>query len=266
MAASPARQDLQRSQVYVDSLKVGKVLEELAVSNNAYRRLLEYIGADGKSELQLSESDAGRLLAAYQHQGYVLGQASDVLECAIARLDQLIASAPSLPEESPKKKQRGQSRIPVTFFGPDRPPDTYVIPEGHLAAARVCKDRKDPVWMLATVLRFFPDTSKYYVEDAECDEQVTAKQGYMVLRDNVLAVPMGEPDTLTKAWEFARDAVVFAMYPGTSCFYRAVVVEPPRRRKAAEYVVRFEDDHDESGDTPPRNVNPRFVLPVPPHA
>ncbi|RUS24392.1 SGF29 tudor-like domain-containing protein [Jimgerdemannia flammicorona] len=51
---------------------------------------------------------------------------------------------------------------------------------------------------------------------------------------------------------------VLALYPGTTCFYKATVVVSPSKNKDPEYLgfykVRFEDDNNETQFVSPRDV------------
>ncbi len=55
---------------------------------------------------------------------------------------------------------------------------------------------------------------------------------------------------------------MLALYPGTTCFYEAEVIQPPsRRKKETDYLLMFDDD-DES-DMPHKPVPQVFVLNIP---
>jgi len=251
------------SQVYLDAVKVTKVLEDLRIASDSYRALQTHIGLpEDQGQVELSDADTLRLLSAYSDHGYALDQAYKSIGACVSRLDKLMEEMPS-GESKKKKKAEYQRVITPLFFGPERPPPNYVIPQNHLAAVRVCRERKEVAWILARVVLFLEEEKKYHVEDAEMDEQQSKKNRHVVHYLNTVPIPMEEPETLTKTYEFSKDSVVFAMYPGTTCFYRAIVLEAPRRRKGTEYLLHFEDDEDETGETPSRSVDPRFVLPVP---
>jgi hypothetical protein len=57
--------------------------------------------------------------------------------------------------------------------------------------------------------------------------------------------------------------VVLAIFPNTSCFYRATVFSVQRKKALREYLLKFADDEDEKGETPTRRVAARYVLPYP---
>ncbi|SAM01109.1 hypothetical protein [Absidia glauca] len=87
---------------------------------------------------------------------------------------------------------------------------------------------------------------RYQVEDVEQDDN-GQKQKYMLPPRNVIAVP--EPADLQSIPEFPTGHDVLALYPGTTCFYRAIVVQPPPNKEnnsgPIKYKVQFEDDNDE---------------------
>ena len=59
------------------------------------------------------------------------------------------------------------------------------------------------------------------------------------------------------------------MYPGTTSFYGATVAKVLRRAAGAnggsslcDYMLYFDDDQDESGETPMKKVKGEYVLPA----
>jgi len=64
--------------------------------------------------------------------------------------------------------------------------------------------------------------------------------------------------------EFPAGKTVLALYPGTTCFYEAQVIQPPsKRKKENDYLLQFVDD-EESGQ-PQKAVGQAFVLNFPGH-
>lgn len=55
---------------------------------------------------------------------------------------------------------------------------------------------------------------------------------------------------------------VLALYPQTTCFYKAVVTAVPVRHDA-EYEVQFEDNTYTEGYSPPLKVAQRYVIAYP---
>lgn len=77
------------------------------------------------------------------------------------------------------------------------------------------------------------------------------------------------PKTLPKAWdartEFNKGDAVMALFPGTTSFYEATVMNVPSAKSKvgssdAVYELQFEDDDDEHGQTPVREIKAAFVI------
>ncbi|ORX55642.1 hypothetical protein DM01DRAFT_1373383 [Hesseltinella vesiculosa] len=101
------------------------------------------------------------------------------------------------------------------------------------------KDARNEEWILATIIAYHADTNRYDVEDVDQDE--TGKK------------PKTDPRP-----EISAGRHVLALYPGTTCFYKAIVVSPPSKNKEINeigvYKVQFEDDNNEIKFASPSNV------------
>ncbi|CAO3660542.1 unnamed protein product [Umbelopsis vinacea] len=123
-----------------------------------------------------------------------------------------------------------------------------IIPIGASVAAKQPKQKdKTEEWILAVVISYNVDKNKYHVEDVDQDETGT-RQKYMVPPKNVIPIPaVAEVRQLP---EIPSHTDVLALYPGTTCFYNAIVITPPSKNKDAAtqgcYRVQFEDDNDET--------------------
>ena len=56
---------------------------------------------------------------------------------------------------------------------------------------------------------------------------------------------------------------MLALYPDTTCFYKALVHTPPSQMAGAapkDYLVEFEDDSEASGKGEPMRVPTKYVL------
>ncbi|KAI8365717.1 SGF29 tudor-like domain-containing protein [Blakeslea trispora] len=77
---------------------------------------------------------------------------------------------------------------------------------------------------------------------------------------NVIPIPSGEEAKHLVELNPGQD--VLALYPGTTCFYRAKVISPPSKNKDSSFIgnykVQFEDDNNEI-----KHVKPGHVLEVP---
>ena len=51
-----------------------------------------------------------------------------------------------------------------------------------------------------------------------------------------------------------------ALFPSTTSFYEATVIDPPSANDDNSYSVKFEDDDDEHGETPIRQIKPAHVV------
>jgi hypothetical protein len=123
--------------------------------------------------------------------------------------------------------------------------------EGELVAAR---DARNDSYLLARVLQYLPTKQKYNVEDA--DPTLESEMGRRTFQCGLNEiVALRKPDN-----EYRVDVRVYAMFPETSTFYIAKVIEPPSVNVHSHYLVRFEDDEDDSGDTPHREIDPRYVV------
>jgi hypothetical protein len=89
--------------------------------------------------------------------------------------------------------------------------------------------RKPDDWILAVVTRFIPEKNKYEVEDVDEEEE---QKKYLLPKSSIIPLPTMEENPATKGYkkryEFQKDAPVLAIFPNTTCFYRAHVVSVPR--------------------------------------
>jgi len=127
-------------------------------------------------------------------------------------------------------------------------------------AAKVTRTDENGSWILASVVRFYPDTENYDVRDED------EKSKYIRLPWNhVMRLSNGDEGC------FIKGTHVMAIFPETTSFYRAVVSKQPVWKLDAgsskpivkELILKFEDDEDENGRTPFRRVPSRYVIPVP---
>ncbi|KAI8579301.1 hypothetical protein K450DRAFT_272084 [Umbelopsis ramanniana AG] len=131
-----------------------------------------------------------------------------------------------------------------------------IIPVGAAVAAKQPKQKdKTEEWILAVVISYNSDKNKYHVEDVDQDETGT-RQKYLVPPKNVIPIPsVAEVRQLP---EIPAHTDVLALYPGTTCFYNAIVVTPPSKNKdsasTGQYKVQFEDDNDETKVVTPIHV------------
>merc|ERR1711911_368208 len=60
---------------------------------------------------------------------------------------------------------------------------------------------------------------------------------------------------------FSKDATVMALYPQTTCFYKAIINQQPKSAQD-EYQVLFEDSSYAEGFSPPLMVAQRYVIAI----
>jgi hypothetical protein len=117
---------------------------------------------------------------------------------------------------------------------------------GEEVAAKV-----DDEWILSRVKEYNINTGFYTVADVD-----DATKNFELPDTEVVIL---DTERISKGEE------VFAVYPDTTSFYPAVVTSVPRRNASLQSAplactVQFNDDADESGVTPDRFVQLRYVI------
>mmetsp|Transcript_44342 Transcript_44342/g.116511 ORF Transcript_44342/g.116511 Transcript_44342/m.116511 type:complete len:414 (+) Transcript_44342:18-1259(+) len=164
---------------------------------------------------------------------------------------------------------REESNNPLCGAVPASP--DYIIPDGAKVCAKPPNNKMQPQdWILATVLRYTPATAKYTIldeDEADADpwaqgDPSSARQ-HVVSRRMVLPLPLTEPSVYTQYNEFPRGQWVLALYPDTTCFYKALVHTPPSEMSdgpTKAYLVEFEDESEASGKSEPMRVPTKYVM------
>lgn len=111
-------------------------------------------------------------------------------------------------------------------------------------------------WILATVLKYNPETELYEVEDAEgangSPTKGITKARYVVPADKILPLSADVDESIKSKQR------VLALFPGTTCLYPATVISTPaRRKKTRDFLVRFSED-----EVPQRPVPSKYILPM----
>ncbi|KAJ8593972.1 hypothetical protein M405DRAFT_557631 [Rhizopogon salebrosus TDB-379] len=117
-------------------------------------------------------------------------------------------------------------------------------------------DVDENTWILAVITKCInQDKNRYEVRDAEPQEDGQPGQCYNTTLRAIIPLPdLTAPPTsaahLNAYQEFPTGSTVMALYPDTSCFYRAEVISSPRDlqpvgRHIAMYKLKFEDDDDQ---------------------
>ncbi|KAL1129426.1 hypothetical protein AAG570_013952, partial [Ranatra chinensis] len=135
----------------------------------------------------------------------------------------------------------------------------YIVKPGDMVAALVKPiDGDEENWILAEAVSFNPITKKYEVDDIDEEQKPrhTLSKGRIVPLPLMRANPETDPDAL-----FQKGAVVMALYPQTTCFYKAIVNQLPAS-PSDDYEVLFEDCTYPDGFAPPLNVSQRYVIDI----
>lgn len=111
-------------------------------------------------------------------------------------------------------------------------------------------------WILAEVVQFLHRQNKYDVIDID-EEQ---KDRHVLSKRKVIPLPLmrANPETDGHAL-FPKDTVVMALYPQTTCFYKAIVHRLPQTA-TEDYEVLFEDSSYMNGYAEPLPVAQRYVI------
>lgn len=163
--------------------------------------------------------------------------------------------------------QQNAVTLPLWVSKPgERPPplcgavpadNNYIAKPGDKVAARVKSIDGEENWILAEVSLFNSSTNKYEVDDIDAEE---GKERHTLSKRKIVPLPIwkASPETDPEAL-FPRNTLVLALYPQTTCFYRALIHEPPRKPQD-DYSVLFEDTSYPDGYSPPLMVAQRYVI------
>jgi len=129
---------------------------------------------------------------------------------------------------------------------------------GEQVAAKVTRTDENGSWILASVVRFDPDSETYDVQDEDDVSKLIRLPWHHVMRLSV-----GNEG-------FTKYSTVMAIFPETTSFYRAIVSKQPIWKQdprqgpiVTELILKFMDDEDENKKTPHRRVPSRYVIPTP---
>lgn len=132
-------------------------------------------------------------------------------------------------------------------------------PQNSSKAVDSATGGKDEEWILAVVTKCInQDKNRYEVQDPEPQEDGQPGQCYNTTLRAIIPLPdpNAPPESAThlNAYpEFLAGSTVMALYPDTSCFYRAEVIASPSDMQPAgrtgpssrTYKLKFEDDDDQ---------------------
>ncbi|CAB0032113.1 unnamed protein product [Trichogramma brassicae] len=171
-----------------------------------------------------------------------------------ALMKMLLSTAQTLPLYVGKTP--GAKAPPLCGAVPAEP--TYMAKTGDMVAALVKGSEEEENWILAEVVHANTTTNKYEVDDID-EEQ---KDRHTLSKRRVVPLPLmrADPETDPHAL-FPKGSIVMALYPQTTCFYKAVVNHLPTTAQE-EYEVLFEDATYADGYSPPLNVPQRYVISI----
>ncbi|KAL7566748.1 hypothetical protein ACA910_017796 [Epithemia clementina (nom. ined.)] len=117
-----------------------------------------------------------------------------------------------------------------------------------------CQVSPGSEWILAKVLDHDPNTGMYQLADEDVES------------NKIFNLPAQQVKVLHSTEKLRSGDTVYAVYPDTTSFYQATVVQAPRRQGAtgASFVmVQFQDDADEFGITHTKPIPLKHVMPPP---
>lgn len=127
---------------------------------------------------------------------------------------------------------------------------------GDMVAALVKGLEEEENWILAEVVQFLPTQNKYEVDDID-EEQ---KDRHVLSKRRIVQLPLMRANPETDKYAlFPKGTTVMALYPQTTCFYKAIINTLPHT-STDEYEVLFEDASYADGYSPPLFVAQRYVI------
>ncbi|TIA85536.1 hypothetical protein E3P99_03970 [Wallemia hederae] len=131
----------------------------------------------------------------------------------------------------------------------------YLEPD-HPVAFKLPKNDQsvEDQWILAKIIHLINnDSSTYKVQDVEPSEDGGPGQIWETHIDSIIALPKHSES------QHKANTLVLGLYPDTTSFYRATVIQPPSGNdNRAAYLLRFEDD-----DAPFQTVSSEHVISLP---
>ncbi|VDB91887.1 unnamed protein product [Peniophora sp. CBMAI 1063] len=203
---------------------------------------------------------------------------AEVLSTAIEMVSTLLGlrrASESAPPEPVKRVKRPRGSSPAGRGHTPSTPRGSVGPQGYsarlnaqlplqpgrLIAFLTPGEGDESAWILAKVVRTLNGSKKNYeVQDAEDMDDGSPGALYKTTIQKIrplpdLEAPNNSPSHISAYPEHPAGSIVLALYPDTSCFYRAQVVQGLRESQGRTYQVKFEDDDDQQ-----HTVSAQFVV------
>ncbi|VEN51405.1 unnamed protein product [Callosobruchus maculatus] len=168
-------------------------------------------------------------------------------------MNMLSSSAQTLPLFVSKVGEK-----PPPLCGAIPAESNYVAKIGDMVAALVKPMGDEETWIVAEVVSYNQSTSKYEIDDILKEQN--QKVRHTLSRRRVIPLPLmrANPETDPQAL-FPQGTLVMALFPQTTCFYKAIVNKPPATF-TDEYELLFEDATYPEGYSPPHYVKQRYVI------
>eukprot|EP00037_Helgoeca_nana_P010121 m.88913 g.88913 ORF g.88913 m.88913 type:complete len:275 (+) comp20029_c0_seq1:157-981(+) len=143
------------------------------------------------------------------------------------------------------------------------PPNWKVTP-GHLVAALVSGHHEpEQRWILGSVVVY--DGGTYNVEDImeerdAVSQKPAKKERYTLDHSDIVPLPRWACIPHIQGTFYPPKMQVLALYPQTTCFYPAIVHQPPTAENPNVYKMHFFDDDYPDGRVRYQDVAVRFVV------
>ena len=154
------------------------------------------------------------------------------------------------------------SEAPAPLCGSQPAEANYICRPGDHVAARVKYSDAEEQYILAEVVSYNANIGKYEVEDIDYSEEEgkNEKEHHQLSRRRIIPLPLYKADPVHNMDAlFQVKQLVLALYPQTTCFYKAIIHNIPKT-KNDDYTVLFEDTSYADGYSPPLNVPQRYVV------
>ena len=143
-----------------------------------------------------------------------------------------------------------------------KPTDKYYLNQGRMSPSKVIANESNAdehVWFLGEVISYDSTTDKYMVNDID----VETDERWNIDKNRTVPLPHYKIDPrLTSKALFELDSRVLALYPQTTCFYKARIYDQPKTLNDP-YMITFDDPSYESKMSPPMPVHQRYVISYP---
>jgi len=221
--------------------KLEKSIREMEQVGSLYTTQTSLLtGNREKADAPLNGMQYGKLVKAYRDTRNLLSKLDKSFATCIDKVELLEG------EKNPLKKRK---RRTSSFLRP-----------GRLVAAKISNMYESEEWILCSVVLSYEQgrgQMYYEVEDEdpgdEHDPNPVRKHFHLPAP---CVIPLSSEAESEKPRDFKRNQTVLAMFPNTTTFYQAII----QGRKNEDYLVTFNDDEDDTGQTTTRLVENKYVI------